>query len=244
MEEKRRLPFVWLIIMLGSAALIGLCFTPVLAEESFGTNSQTTWIPAVDFTPRDSSTIYEYWGLGYRYLTNGTNMDAGIRLPSGALLISARLFYYDNDSGLDPGLRIIRINENPPDPATVLCILTPDSGTPGYDDSDSGCSSIDEEIDNFDKTYIARVFVNGAAGDDLRFKGVRLEWSRQISPAPATATFNDVPPGSFGFQQIEALADSGITGGCGGDNFCPNNPLTRAQMAVFLAKALGLYFQD
>lgn len=244
MKNKRRLPFVWLIIMLGSAALIGLCFTPVLAEESFGTNSQTTWITAADFTPRDSSTTYEYWGLGYRYLTNGTNMDAGIRLPSGALLTSATLFYYDNDSGLDPGLRIIRFNENPPDPATVLCILTPDSGTDGFGNSDSGCSSIDEPIDNFDKTYMARVFVNGAAGDDLRFKGVRLEWSRQISPAPATATFNDVPTGSFGFQHIEAFADSGITGGCGGGNYCPDNAVTRAQMAVFLARALGLYFQD
>ena len=242
MKDKRRLPFVWLIIMLGSAALTGLCFTPVLAEESFGTNSQTTWITAEDFTPRDSSTTYGYSGVGYRHITAGSDMDAGIRLPSGALLTSATLFYFDDDLSRDPGLRIIRF-ENPDTP-NVLCVLTPPGGAPGYDDSDSGCASIDEEIDNFDNTYFARVSLSSAAGSDLQFKGVRLEWSRQISPAPATATFNDVPPGSFGFQQIEALADSGITGGCGGDNFCPNNPLTRAQMAVFLAKALGLYFQD
>ena len=242
MKDKRRLPFVWLIIMLGSAALIGLCFTPVLAEESFGPNSQTTWISAVDFTPIDSSTEYAYESVGYRYLTAGSQMDAGIRLPSGALLTSATLFYYDNDSGLDPGLRIIRF-ENP-NTATVLCTLTPPGGTPAYDDSDSGCASFDEEIDNFDNTYVARVTLAGAADSDLQFKGVRLEWSRQISPAPATATFDDVPLGSFGFKQIEALVDSGITGGCGGDNFCPDDTLTRAQMAVFLAKALGLYFQD
>jgi len=242
MKDKSRLPFVWLIIMLGSAALIGLCFTPVLAEESFGTNSQTTWISAADFTPFNSSTTYVYSGAGYRSLTAGSSMDAGIRLPSGALLISATLFYFDDDGVRDPDFQIFRF-ENP-DSATTLCDLTPPGGRPGYDDSDSGCDFIDETIDNLDNTYVARVVLNGAAGDDLRFKGVRLEWSRQISPAPATATFDDVPLGSFGFKQIEALVDSGITGGCGGDNFCPDDTLTRAQMAVFLAKALGLYFQD
>ena len=242
MKDKSRLPFVWLIIMLGSAALIGLCFTPVLAEESFGTNSQTTWITAADFTPRDSSTTYGYSGFGYRNLTAGSDMDAGIRLPSGALLTSATLFYYDDDAVRDPDFQIFRF-ENP-DSATTLCDLTPPSGRPGYDDSDSGCSSIDETIDNWDNTYVARVVLNSAAGSDLQFKGVRLSWSRQISPAPATATFNDVPLGSFGFQHIEALGDSGITGGCGGGNYCPDNPITRAQMAVFLARALGLYFQD
>jgi hypothetical protein len=36
------------------------------------------------------------------------------------------------------------------------------------------------------------------------------------------------------------LAASGITGGCGGGNFCPDNPVTRRQMAIFLSKALGL----
>ncbi len=30
----------------------------------------------------------------------------------------------------------------------------------------------------------------------------------------------------------------GITGGCGNGNYCPNNPVTRQQMAVFLLKAL------
>ena len=36
---------------------------------------------------------------------------------------------------------------------------------------------------------------------------------------------------------IEALAAEGITGGCGGSNYCPQNPVRRDQMAVFLLKA-------
>jgi len=36
---------------------------------------------------------------------------------------------------------------------------------------------------------------------------------------------------------IEDFANKGITGGCGGGNYCPNEPVTRAQMAVFLVAA-------
>ena len=38
------------------------------------------------------------------------------------------------------------------------------------------------------------------------------------------------PPGS-------TLAAEGITGGCGGGYYCPGNPVTRDQMAVFLLRA-------
>ena len=57
-------------------------------------------------------------------------------------------------------------------------------------------------------------------------------------PPPATGTvFADVPIGSFAADWIEELAALGITGGCGGRNYCPGNPVTRAQMAVFLLKS-------
>ncbi len=59
-------------------------------------------------------------------------------------------------------------------------------------------------------------------------------------PPPATGVFADVPVGSFADRWIEQLADEGITGGCGGGNYCPNDPVTRGQMAVFLVRAFGL----
>ena len=73
-------------------------------------------------------------------------------------------------------------------------------------------------------------------------RGVIVQWRRQVSPGPATATFGDVPTSHAQFRFVEALAASGITGGCGGGDFCPNNPVTRGQMAVFLATALGLHY--
>ena len=58
-------------------------------------------------------------------------------------------------------------------------------------------------------------------------------------PPPATGTlFADVPQGAFAAAWIEELASLGVTSGCGNGNYCPNAPVTRAQMAVFLLKML------
>ena len=56
-------------------------------------------------------------------------------------------------------------------------------------------------------------------------------------PPPCTGTFSDVPCPSTFADWIEELAAEQITGGCGGGNFCPQNPVRRDQMAVFLLKA-------
>ncbi len=77
---------------------------------------------------------------------------------------------------------------------------------------------------------------------NLRFRGVRILYRRQVSLPPGSATFADVPVNHPFFQFIEALSASGITAGCGTGIYCPDAPLTRGQMAVFLAKALGLHW--
>ena len=57
-------------------------------------------------------------------------------------------------------------------------------------------------------------------------------------PPPATGTvFADVPASNPFAPWIEQLAAFRITGGCGNGNYCPNDPVTRAQMAVFLLKS-------
>jgi streptogramin lyase len=66
---------------------------------------------------------------------------------------------------------------------------------------------------------------------------LKAEHDASYLPPSCTGVFSDVAcPGAFAVDWIEQLADEGITGGCGGGNYCPNNPVTRAQMAVFLLK--------
>jgi len=56
---------------------------------------------------------------------------------------------------------------------------------------------------------------------------------------PVTGQFGDVPTDYWAFSFIETLASSGITAGCGGGNYCPSDPVTRAQMAVFLERGIN-----
>ena len=56
------------------------------------------------------------------------------------------------------------------------------------------------------------------------------------------AGFQDVPAGAAHSGSIDAMAVAGITAGCSSDplRFCPHDPVTRGQMATFLARAAGL----
>ncbi len=56
-----------------------------------------------------------------------------------------------------------------------------------------------------------------------------------FSPPPATGiVFADVPASNIYAPWIEELQRQGLTAGCGNGNYCPDDPVTRAQMAVFL----------
>ncbi len=59
-------------------------------------------------------------------------------------------------------------------------------------------------------------------------------------PSAATGVFTDVPVGYWADKWIERLAVEGVTSGCGNGNYCPEDSVTRAQMAVFLVKAFAL----
>ena len=61
-------------------------------------------------------------------------------------------------------------------------------------------------------------------------------------PEPEPTRFSDVAKSDTHAASIEALYAAGITGGCSQQplRFCPNQPVTRAQMATFLTRALNL----
>ncbi len=57
-------------------------------------------------------------------------------------------------------------------------------------------------------------------------------------PCGSTPMFSDVPASNPFCRFIEELARRGVVAGCGGGNYCPTNPVTREQMAVFVLKTL------
>jgi virginiamycin B lyase len=65
---------------------------------------------------------------------------------------------------------------------------------------------------------------------------LKAEHGSTYVPPPCTGIFGDVPcPGPF-TDWVEQLSAEGITGGCGGGNYCPADKVTRAQMSAFLLK--------
>jgi hypothetical protein len=54
------------------------------------------------------------------------------------------------------------------------------------------------------------------------------------------SVFTDVQPTDSTCTAIHYIAANGVTEGCGGGNYCPDNGVTRAQMAAFLMRAFNL----
>jgi hypothetical protein len=70
---------------------------------------------------------------------------------------------------------------------------------------------------------------------------LKAEHGSSYTPPTCTGMFSDVPCPSLFADWIEQLAAESITGGCGGGNYCPQNPATRGQMAVFLSITFNLF---
>lgn len=51
--------------------------------------------------------------------------------------------------------------------------------------------------------------------------------------------FLDVPVGSLFYNEVGKLSARGVTLGCGNGNYCPNDPVTREQMAALIMRAKG-----
>jgi hypothetical protein len=171
---------------------------------------------------------------------------APVDLPTGALIKAVEFRICDSmDTGwVYTALYLNRKNA----PSTFINLV--DSGTGLFETP--GCVNRKTTlatpitVDNDSTSYAVSGVLDVQSGGVLSVGicSAHIYYQRQVSPAPATATFADVPVGHPLHRFVEALVASGITGGCGGGNYCPDAPLTRGQMAVFLAAALGLHWPN
>lgn len=72
------------------------------------------------------------------------------------------------------------------------------------------------------RTHMAKIIANGM---DLRKQ--------------SNKSFSDVSKKSEFYPYIDKLATVGITTGCGGKKFCPNQNVTRGQIAAFISRGLN-----
>jgi S-layer homology domain len=214
---------------------------------TFGTASAVSHtVGAIRFTPRASN------ANGYattpadeaRFcIAAPCTLVADLYLPAGALVTKFEVDGCDTDAGSIAYQVHLRRH------ATLGAIPGSDILQSATSVAGGGCAYVTgtltppETIDNQAYNY-QLTFNSFVAGNTKRLQAVRVFYTLQTSPAPAVASFGDVPTNHPFFPFIEALAASGITSGCQTSPplFCPDDPLTRGQMATFLSKALGLHF--
>lgn len=191
-----------------------------------------------EFMPVDSSVTTQEVTIGgvggLRETTAGTALIAAVHLPSGAKIDQFELDACDASSTNVGKVTLFDCPDiSPCAPVANVSTVVSTGCTFWFSPSGLGVT-----VSNFTDSYTLRT--DWPNDPNLGLRGVKVYYSLQVSPAPLTATFLDVPTSSSQFRFVEALVAAGITAGCGSGNFCPTQPVTRGQMAVFLSVALGL----
>lgn len=215
-----------------------------IRAQSFGPYQNVKVLGAIDFRPAASGVTYSSFNDTNGYAVFQTSLPPvnwlhGISLDSGVTIDGIELEACDSDIAGQIFFGILKWDEN--GGTTIASGATGVETTPGCNMFWAEVASPQPFRNRLDEAYAYFGF-SGSGSSILRVTSARIYYTRTVSPAPGVATFSDVPTGHPLFRFVEALAASGVTAGCGGGNFCPNSPLTRGQMAVFLSSALGLYW--
>lgn len=215
-----------------------LAAVPAAAQEEtpdeFGGSLVITTVPFANFHPDTSGGFFQDFGA--LRASNGTALlKAGVSIPSGVSVERFSLYGCDFSNTHDVTATLLRCPVTGQNCLVTLATVNSSAG---------GCGVFEVTpapftVDNNGQYYW--IEVAGTNGFDASLGAVRVHWRRQISPAPSVATFSDVPTTHVFFRFIEALVASGITSGCAPGQYCPAQPVTRGQMAAFLAIALGLH---
>ncbi len=223
--------------------------------KAFGTSgTDFLYVSSLDFVPDNSDQVPYYAApqSGFRYNFNAEGyLRAPVHLPSGVLITGLTVVYRDADDRVGYDLENVRLDRvwvrNGDSGREFLSTTFASSGSPGisldYVAIDPG-HTVSYGWNLLATQYVQQYYVIARlpASSNVSLGGVVIHWRRQISPPPGSPTFPDVAPGFWAFQEIEALAASGITTGFPDGTFRPTEPVTRAQMATFLARALGLHW--
>jgi hypothetical protein len=212
----------------------------VAPDPVWGTSVESALvIGSFEFQPYSpGTTIDVVSGSADRFVTafNANRyMVANFHLPKGAL-ITGFDFLGCNNTAIDMSADLYR---TPTGAFQNLGSITVLAG--------SGCgvfrTNLNHQVDATTGPYLL-LWTPTVSVNNQKMTAMRVYYKLQVSPDPATATFADVPVGHPFHRFVEALHAAGITGGCGGTppNYCPDAPVTRGQMAVFLAGALGLHW--
>jgi hypothetical protein len=219
---------------------------PAAPEQAWGNQTGATFIAASQFTLKLSTASPDLDYVSAHFYAGSGRYFAQLTVDPG-LVISHITCYFNDDHATD-NVRFTWQRYIIDLPAGSISSVALDSvsssGTPGI-----GFAHL---IPQFGPETMHVLVGSGGILDpvmnyiavdltpNVTFMGCNAIWRREVPPGPTQANFSDVPSSHPYFKFVEALVETGLTSGCGGGLFCVNSPITRGEMAVFLAAALGL----
>lgn len=226
---------------------VSLCalvlFTGGVQASEFGTGLLSKTILAAEFQPDALfATVIEhrkqYVKIAPPY-PNGTAL-APVSLPSGTVIATIEVYScFDYTGG---GAYVFMY------PVTLQEGVHPSSSewlVAGFDKSTEYCGwspwvgpELGLRVSKESQYQIGVQTLNGSE----EIYAVRVNYRREMSPPPHVASFSDVSTSHWAYQSIEAIKAAGITTGCAPGLYCPEDKVTRAEMATFLNRALGLFW--
>jgi len=216
------------------------------AEDTWGIQDDSfTVLGAAEFLPRSSSAVTYSFNTTTGFVHadgTGYTMVAPLAVPNGVMLKDMLVVACDDD-GTDGFSVILSECVN----LDANCAFDVDFSVASGDAAMPGCAyfAADPPAAKAMQTWPRTYFVSLSTGGTTKIRSVAMRWQRRVTGlSSGVVIFNDVLAGHPYKQYIDALGTSGISMGCGGGKYCPDNPVTRGQLAVFLARALGLYFPD
>lgn len=223
-------------------------------KEVFGTARGSVWIDATRFThPLDSGAPHlTYDSFHYYYSPGSASPERYFapidNVPTGALMDQLTCAYNDSSATNNIYFSVQKYTTDfSTSPATrTAAILTSfsTSGTPGVGFGNADLSPAETLVNVNNGVILVTYHISADIANDTSFAGCLVYFTRQISPPPGVPSFTDVPTTDIFYAAIEALKASGVTTGCAPGLYCPNDPVTRGQMAAFLSRALGLHWPN
>ena len=162
------------------------------------------------------------------------NYEIDLGAPLGARYQSGSVWRRDFTNGyvvVDPINHTADISTTPPEPTTFIDVPASHWAAPWIEGIyqagiTGGCGS---------GKFCPE---NGVSRAEMAVFLLRGEHGGSYTPPTALGVFADVPANHWAAAWIEQLALEGVTSGCGNGSYCPNLQITRAQLSVFILRAL------
>ena len=201
----------------------------------------STGAVTVSETPSTGLTLISMTGSGWTCANGGNSCTRSDALASGAAYPSIAAIVDVAPGAVSPQTNAAAVSAGgsvlaaTSDPTTILPSAADVGPSDFFFDAvnlmrqygiTSGCAVAPPMYcpgDNVTRAQMAIFIVRSAMGGD----------NFAYSPTPY---FGDVAPADFGFKWIQKMFELGITAGCGSGNYCPDHPVTRGQMAIFVIR--------